>query len=518
MNDWSDGYVTQVDYTYGFYKEMTPVAMRFALLAAGLESPVLDRFNYCELGFGQGAGLNLMAAANPQGQFWGTDFNPAHAAGAEQMASNAGLENIHVFDDSFEQFAARDLPKFDFISLHGIYSWVGAANCRHIVNFIDRHLKVGGVVYVSYNTLPGWTHALPMRGLLTQYAQYQSALTDTVAERLDGALKLLGELNEIPGSYFKQTPQLSERIKGLQGQDRNYMAHEYLNQHWTPIFFSQMVGELAEAKLTFSAHANPLNCIDALNHTPELQAVLDKIPDPIFREVVRDLGVNQTFRRDLFVRGPRKLSRADQAARLLETSYALVTPRQHCNMRIKTTIGEAQLQANVYEPLLDRLVDGPCTGRDLLSLPMVSDNGGPARLMQALVVMVGSGYLQPGVAAPLREAALASCARFNDVVTGRTQRGGNAEFNYLASARLGSGVSQGRLNQLFLRSAQERPAGDARSHADAVSRQLAASGQILTKNGQRIEDPEASIQELLERLAEWTTGHRAIAQHLDILR
>jgi hypothetical protein len=55
MNDWNEGYITDVDYTYGFYKEMAPAAIRFALLAAGYESPPVDRFSYCELGYGQGA-------------------------------------------------------------------------------------------------------------------------------------------------------------------------------------------------------------------------------------------------------------------------------------------------------------------------------------------------------------------------------------------------------------------------------------------------------------------------------
>lgn len=326
-NDWSDGYVTEVDYTYGFYREMAPSSIRFALMAAGIESPPLDKFTYCELGFGQGAGLNLLAAANPQGDFWGTDFNPAHAAGAMQLAKAAGLTNLHAFDDSFEQFAARSLPQFDFIALHGVWSWVGSDNCKHIVDFIHRHLKVGGVVYISYNTLPGWTHALPMRGLLSQFVEYQTAPADPMASRLDAALRLLADLSDIPGSYFKATPQLADRIKALQGQDRNYLAHEYLNRHWTPVFFSEMVDCLAQAKLTFGAHANPLNCIDILNHTKELQAVLDKITNPTFKEQVRDMGINQAFRRDLFVRGPRKLSRQDQVAGLLDTRFALAIER-----------------------------------------------------------------------------------------------------------------------------------------------------------------------------------------------
>lgn len=38
------------------------------------------------------------------------------------------------------------LPQFDFITLHGIYTWVSRENRQHIVDFIARYLKPGGIV------------------------------------------------------------------------------------------------------------------------------------------------------------------------------------------------------------------------------------------------------------------------------------------------------------------------------------------------------------------------------------
>ena len=110
---WSDGYVTGVGYTYGYYRETSPVHQRFCLLLRGLAaiepSPASA---HCELGFGQGVSVNINAAANP-GRYVGTDFNPAHAAHAIGMA-RGGDGNLRLFDDSFEQLLARDdLPAFD---------------------------------------------------------------------------------------------------------------------------------------------------------------------------------------------------------------------------------------------------------------------------------------------------------------------------------------------------------------------------------------------------------------------
>ena len=43
------------------------------------------------------------------------------------------------------------------------------------VKVLRRKLKVGGVLYISYNTLPGWAPMLPMRHLMTQYVKSAGA-------------------------------------------------------------------------------------------------------------------------------------------------------------------------------------------------------------------------------------------------------------------------------------------------------------------------------------------------------
>ena len=267
-----------------------------------------------------------------------------------------------------------------------------------------------------------------------------------------------------------------------------------------------MVDELSNAKLSFAAHSNPLNCIDALNHAKELQAVLDRISNPIFKEVVRDLGINQAFRRDIFVRGPRKLSRQDHAAALLDTCYALVTERGQCSMRIKTLVTEVQLQANIYEPLLDAFASQPQTGRSLLELPSVAEGGGAARLMQALVVLTGAGYIQPCVPAPLAAQAREGVERFNAHTIARNARGADTEFGYLASPLLASGMVQPRIAQLFLRETQANPGDDVPTQARAIWALLRSAGQALVKDGKGIEGEEANLAEMTLRLAEWWCG------------
>ena len=124
-----------------------------------------DESCHCELGIGQGLSANIHAASTA-GKFFGTDFNPAHAAQAQELAA-ASDSDAKFFEDSFEEFANRDdLPQFDTISFHGIWSWVSDENRRHMLDIVRKHLKSGGIVYNSYNCLPGWAPVAPLRELL----------------------------------------------------------------------------------------------------------------------------------------------------------------------------------------------------------------------------------------------------------------------------------------------------------------------------------------------------------------
>src|SRR5262247_2862419 len=106
--NWTGGYVADVAYTAGFYRETAPAHMAFAALALG-RSPgrAFRPHRVLELGFGQGFGLSLLAAANPDVTFEGYDFNPEHVAHARSLADGASLSNIVVAESSFEEAAAR---------------------------------------------------------------------------------------------------------------------------------------------------------------------------------------------------------------------------------------------------------------------------------------------------------------------------------------------------------------------------------------------------------------------------
>ena len=172
MSNWNEGYFTQSTYIYAYFRELNPTYLRYCLLINGFEtSQASESDNHCELGFGQGVSANIHAAANI-GNYFGTDFNPAHALHANILCNESGC-NAKFFDDSFSEMLQRDdLPKFDSVSFHGIWSWISEENRKHIVEIIRKFLKPGGVVYNSYNCLPGWAPMSVLRELLALYRTY----------------------------------------------------------------------------------------------------------------------------------------------------------------------------------------------------------------------------------------------------------------------------------------------------------------------------------------------------------
>lgn len=484
MEDWTSGYVAEVAYTYGYYRELNPVAAQFALLAAGLVPPTVE--NACELGFGQGVSVNVHAAAHPA-RWWGTDFNPGQAAFAQSLARHAGSGAV-LSDEAFEEFCARtDLPDMDFIGLHGIWSWINDDNRRIIVDFVRRKLKVGGIFYVSYNTQPGWAAAAPLRELFTDHAETLGAPGQGLIPRIDAALAFTEKLMATNPRYAQANPQVADRLKRIMAQDRNYLAHEYFNRDWEPMSFAKIAKWLAPAKLTFACSGEFLDHVDSLHLTPEQVELLRGIPDARFRQSVRDFCINAQFRRDYWVRGPRPL--AGTAHRDALDRQLVVLAKRSKDVQLK--VGEAQLNEPIYVPLLEQLSDGkPRTIGDLARV-LTPRHMTLAHLLQAVMVLVGKGDAQP--AQEPGEAVCCTAANLNRHLMDLSRNEGTIPF--LASPVTGGAVAAPRFDQLFLAvlaSGVKDPEGWAR-HAH---QELARHGQQLLKEGK----PLATDSEALAHL------------------
>ncbi|MGF7206216.1 SAM-dependent methyltransferase [Skermanella aerolata] len=491
MSDWTDGYVAEIDYTHGFYRELTPSFLAFCMLLAGIRPPSLSApFSYCELGCGQGFSTNLIASANRGADFWATDFNPSHTVGAQRLAEAAGAGNVRFFDQSFAEFLDLDTPGFDFITLHGIYSWISPENRATIVEIIRRKLKPGGVVYISYNCLPGWSAAMPMRQLLIEHA---AGSTDAMPVRIDKAIEFAKQIGGLNAGYFSSNPTVPPKLERLQGMSRNYLAHEYFNREWKPQYFAEVSRELAHAKLTFASSASPTDHVDVVNLSADAQKILAGIGDVTFRETVRDYFLNQQFRKDIFVKGAVRLSSQEQAEFLMGTRFALTAPRPTVPLSARFAVGDVTLQSETYTPVLDALAGGPLTLGALLEDSRIGHIGYP-RVLQALTILVALGAVAPALPAGGDGERALGTAGFNRAVMERARF--SSELSSLASPVTGGGVGVTRSDQLFLLASKFGA-----DPAEFAWQALSAQGQRLMKDGKVLQSTEDNLSELQTRAA-----------------
>jgi SAM-dependent methyltransferase len=494
MSDWTSGYVADIGYTHGFYRELTPAVLQVVTLSKGIAGPASGApLAYCELGCGQGFSANLLAAANPHVQYYANDFNPAHIVGAQALAREGEVGNVHFYDDAFAEFLEREeLPQFDVISLHGIYSWIAPEHRATIVEFIKRKLKPGGLVYISYNCLPGWAPGAPMRHLMYLHGKAQGGPTIT---RLDPALEFIGKMIEADAKYFATNPSLKPRYEALTKNNKNYLAHEYLNDAWTLLYHSDVDAELSAAKLGFVGSANLLDHVDAVNFTAAQKEIIAGVADPVLRETVRDYIVNQQFRRDVFAKGAVPAPASVSRETWLDTRFALSVRREDVSMKVRGGIGEADLHADVYGPILDALAAGPVTLRQMLASPPIAALGW-ARLIEALVILMGSVQLQPCLPAKSDAKRAKHTKAFNLAVMRRARDG--AELQQLASPVTGGGIAVPRFSQLFLL-ALEQGRKTPNEWAEFVWQVLSQQGQMIMKDGKPLSTPEENLAELKEQ-------------------
>ncbi|HWR01252.1 MAG TPA: methyltransferase regulatory domain-containing protein [Chlorobaculum sp.] len=510
--DWTFGYVADIDYTYGYYSELNPLRVKLAFLNAGLVFPEFG--TACELGFGQGMSANIHASSSST-KWYGTDFNPAQASFAADMAtiSDSGAK---LYDESFLEFAERaDLPDFDYIGLHGVWSWISDENRNIIVKFLRRKLKVGGVLYISYNTMPGWASFAPMRHLMTRHAEVIGVDGQGIVKRIAGAVDFADKLLATNPVFARANPQVTERLTTMKGYNAHYLAHEYFNRDWLPMHFASMAEWLTSAKLDYACSANYLDHVDAVNHTAEQQAFLNEIPDLMFRQSVRDFMVNQQFRKDYWVKGARKLSILERLEALRKLKIILLKDRSDVSLKVTGAIGESSMSEAVYSPILDLLFDHKPKTLGEIEIALRDKGINFTQLVEAVVLLSGVGHL---AAVQEDDLAITKAKQHTDKVNAfiiDKARGG-AEINFLASPVIGGGVAVGRFHQLFilaLNQGRKTPV----AQAEFAWQILVSQAQKIVKDGNVLETPEENLAELTAQASVFTEKQMPILTALQVV-
>jgi len=482
----AEGYITDVAYIPGFYPNMAPTAIRHVAALNRVVPPrVAAGFRYLELGCGLGRSLTTLAAANPQGEFVGVDVNPDHTAMVDRDIAAGGLTNARVITSGIGALPA-DLGMFEFIALHGVFSWVAPHVRDEIIALARRHLAPGGLLLVSYNAMPGWAHLQPIRGILRQYTALRQG--DSV-QRIRDALAYLVFIRDKHAKYFEDNPRAAAYVDALLKQDARYLVHEYLNEHWTSFYFADVAGMFGAAGMAFVGSLPVFTNFWDLCVRPEFQELFRTTTNRLVTEAHKDFCANTAFRWDIYAREPRAMPEAADRLREADDLHFRVT-RPGTTLPYQANLGvvTSTVQGPLYQTLLDVLGDKSLRLSEILADARLAGTP-PTDLVRAVDAGVAMGLFEVS-AGPVREAAgeragaITIPAAFNRMVLANDALAGRVVA--LASAASGTGHTLGDLDAAIL---HELAAGGSDGLPERIDARLTAAGRAVQKDGKTVTAP-----------------------------
>ncbi|CAN5769364.1 methyltransferase regulatory domain-containing protein [soil metagenome] len=351
-------YVDDVPYVRHFVAELSPARIRLAAALNGIAPPPADDFDYCELGCAQADTLCALAAAHPRARFLGIDLSALHIAAAKRLARDGALENIGFLERDFANLDEEDIGEFDFIVAHGVLSWVSAEKRHRLIELARRKLKPGGLLYVSYNAMPGWAGVEPLRQLLLAPTAGEPASS---LDRAKLGLQFAQAMERAGAEYFLRNPSAKDMLVTMERGGLPYVVHEYLHEHWVPMYFARIALEMAERELHFVG-VLPLflNFRDTAIPLP-LVPMFEPIRDRVRFESLKDFALNEFFRRDVYVNGPVTRSAEATNAYLEGTAWGMLASAPPDDRTVRFRDRVLDFSGSPYDAILDSLAEGATT-------------------------------------------------------------------------------------------------------------------------------------------------------------
>lgn len=444
MQSWNMGYATETNYEYGYFHILNPLELRFNFLTRGVRFPELGPDTAaCELGFGNGISAILHGCAS-EVKWFGTDFNPSQVNYARHLIDSQSIE-VKLSDDAFDQFASRpELPMFDYICLHGIWSWISPANQQTIVDFVARKLKVGGVLYVSYNCGPGFNSIEPIRNLMYKHMITFNRGT-THADSITASKEFVEKLLRIKPGYMGSNPELLKAAydSKIGKRDNNYLAHEYLNSYWDITSFEKVSSDFERAKLTYVSAARLMENMDNVWLNEDERKLLTPLQKtPMYHET-RNYLVNGQFRSDLYVKGVLELSEKQIEEELDKTCFIFIRDPENDYSRARSRHGAISLHTELLKEIIKMMTDRKVRSfveilNELNKDRAEGEQVSRITLLECMIFFVGNEFINIAVNPDtISDEVKERCKRFN-VGTIRSEQ--RRTSNYLASPVTGGGI------------------------------------------------------------------------------
>lgn len=207
----------------------------------GLTPAPIKGARVLELGASCGGNLIPQALYYPEATFTGIDLSGVQVQHGNEIIKSIGLTNVTLLEkdilDIDESFGT-----FDYIIVHGIWSWVPDIVKDKILSICNVNLSDNGIAYVSYNTYPGWKRLEQLRDIML-YSE-KRAIDQNLLERTlytKNVLKMVADTMNSDERSRTQSDYKINNIHRVLNSNDYYVAHEYLETFNDPVYVSEFI-------------------------------------------------------------------------------------------------------------------------------------------------------------------------------------------------------------------------------------------------------------------------------------
>ncbi|MBX9570326.1 MAG: class I SAM-dependent methyltransferase [Candidatus Obscuribacterales bacterium] len=302
---------TTLDKTNAFERFSLPMPQthpdRLATIARlfGVDAPNLKNARVLEIGCANAGNLVAAAFGAPEATFVGIDQSSQSIEKGKKAIKDAGLKNLELHVSETLEVPA-ELGKFDYIIIHGIFSWVSKETQNKLLASINERLTPNGIAYISYNTYPGWH----FRGMIRDMMLYHAGNIENNVMKVGQARALLDFLAQsVPTENNAYGLLLRNELAFLSAQPDSYLLQDIMAEKNEPFYFHQFIERATTHGLQYLGESEFSTMLTS-NFPQTVHETLRRISNEIVRtEQYMDFVRNRTFRQTLLVKSDVQINR-----------------------------------------------------------------------------------------------------------------------------------------------------------------------------------------------------------------
>ena len=234
-----------------------------------------------EVGCSDGSNLIPMAVSLPAARFVGCDLSPRALDAGRRTISALGLMNVTLVEGDLAAVSPAH-GAFDFIVAHGVYSWVPPPVRDALFALASGRLARNGILYVSYNVLPGCR----VRQAAWDVLHHHVDRIESARARLDAARQLARLIADGGAATCESDQALRAEFSAIAQHSDSELCHDDLAVPNEPILFHSFVQHAARHGLRYLAEADFCTMSDT-GVSGDAKTYLSSL-DPLAREQYLD--------------------------------------------------------------------------------------------------------------------------------------------------------------------------------------------------------------------------------------